>query len=1462
MSSKRTIHITNKGRVTASGIQMKNKIKDSVSNAFKAKGASAILAASFAALMGSAASAEVAFVRAVELANTLPPSNGWVADRSTPDTIAYGTVHGRDDVMTIGIDSVAVGADTFRRTEGVKQIIHNGTAAEVDVFLDSAWQNKAVRAGFWVSGETEAQDAASSWGIIEFVTGANVGPASNATTETGFRFWDSRNPGAWEMTTVDLTNLWGKWVTLRIELDVVGQKYDYFIDGVGVGSFPFESDDITKIREVIFQAYDYGADNEAGTLADGFSKDPYNVSWSALELDAQVATISEALSFAAPGAVLTVAPGTYAENIIIDKAGITLDGPGATIEVASGAAISIAADNVSLIGLDLVKTGSPAGYGIDVAGSGAVTRNNLTLSGISATNFNSGFKVNDTTSIDGLTVTSSRFNNNVFGWYLSKSPANGSTVTNVSVTDTSFNDNGSKGIYAEKLDNATFTNIEVINSGTDLVTWPPSNGVDINLKWSDYSNITIQDSFFQNGGLYTESLQGNLAGVLVIKARSDGSYASPAATLSNVQLLNNTFTASNPLSIVGVRLGEPTKDNAGPTNVTITGNVFSGYKTPLLNTTVSPLPATMVAANTFTDNHVKLVRGSTTPAVYTSFADAIAASADGDILDASGTFTGDITLAKPNLTLDGNSSTFMTGMVRVNAAGATVTGMDITNPAGLAGVYVKRVGGATITNNNLHAIGTTNAGNAIQAIYIEGGASGISDIEIRENDITNVGNPAAAYSNKGIHFGDAGSAAFTISQVEVVDNTISGVNAASNKGGYGISFNYGSSSTGVIDDLLIAGNEISAITGGWVHAIGLETHTTNTRVTSNTISNLTASGSDEAGIFFEKNPGITSMLITGNKITGATQGIASHPSMSALAVKAERNYWGGGSPTVSGPAIIDFNPWWTNPAMGPTHLSSYVAPAPTPPVVDPTVPTPGDVEEIVDTIVIPPADSGESISDEVIAVVQQAAAATTGLANNIVQNIATVDTNTAIDALATIGNVVNVSGNAATNTSGAGNAGGSTSTVASGATALNSFSSLLSAIDAKANDASAPAALSDVQKNAVQQATIQAAASAVQMLAAAPAAADKKEVLASLGKIISSNVNLGVPLTSAQSTTLLAAADQASSEDDDAETQLDNSIPLTPQNKDVISRDLLAEALQGSGVTAAELDTFLAELAAAINPADVNVGSTNGADALESGFNGAFGNDGAVSFNADTGTTSFTLGGGTSAQSLNGRTLHALTVERTIPGRVISSNVVASSFPDGVRLKGDGSAVITNNRIASVVVPASYDPINFYADLRKLGVTAVDTLGNVTIDDGGSFHFSGTFDYVGITSGGAAVASTKLVAPTGQDEADLNFVYQVVYRDGTLQNIQPYLIDDNFVASARGQGLVVSIDRNNGVVDVNGLRFRPSYFVDDHTAATLAFWNEAKDAHGMAYQPVDINLDGKVDYRVLSETGFQVAYGL
>ncbi|MGP1609904.1 MAG: hypothetical protein ACTS5G_04280, partial [Burkholderiales bacterium] len=125
-----------------------------------------------------------------------------------------------------------------------------------------------------------------------------------------------------------------------------------------------------------------------------------------------------------------------------------------------------------------------------------------------------------------------------------------------------------------------------------------------------------------------------------------------------------------------------------------------------------------------------------------------------------------------------------------------------------------------------------------------------------------------------------------------------------------------------------------------------------------------------------------------------------------------------------------------------------------------------------------------------------------------------------------------------------------------------------------------------------------------------------------------------------------------------------------------------------------------------------------------------------------------------------------------------------------------------------------------------------------------------------------AMTSTTLLAPTGQDETDPAYVYKVSYRDGTTQTIQPYLAEDNFVASIKGRGLVVSTNRNSGVVTVSGRRFRPSYFVDTHSPATLAYWNTKKDANGVAYQPVDVNADGVIDYRVLSVAGFQIAYGL
>ncbi|MDT8398012.1 MAG: right-handed parallel beta-helix repeat-containing protein [Pseudomonadales bacterium] len=553
-------------------------------------------------------------------------------------------------------------------------------------------------------------------------------------------------------------------------------------------------------------------------------------------------------------------------------------------------------------------------------------------------------------------------------------------------------------------------------------------------------------------------------------------------------------------------------------------------------------------------------------------------------------------------------------------------------------------------------------------------------------------------------------------------------------------------------------------------------------------------------------------------------------------------------------------------------------PVPEPVVApEPEVPIAGEVEDIVGTIVVPPAESGEGVSAAALEAVDQAATAARGLANTIAGRITEVNTDTAIDALGSIGQVVNVTGNVAANTRATGNATGAVSTASSGGAALSSFSSLLAAIDSNANGTAAPVVLTPVQKTAVQQATIQAVASAVQILTVTSGTTSRKTVLTDLGRIISSNVNLGVALTSTQADALLEAAEQATVPAGDAETQLETSIPIKPQNKGLISRDVLTEALAGSGVSPQEQDDFLMELAQAINPADINVGDLNGEEALSSGFNGALGGAaGSISFDAGTGVIGFTIGAGNvqalrvaQALTLDGQATdkpgaQAISVaERIIPGRVISSNVVAASFPDGIQVRGDGSVIITNQRLASIVVPASFDRINLFADLRNLGVTAVDSSGNLTIDDGGDFHFSGTFDYRGIIVGGTAVTNTTLSPPaSGDDESDPAFVYRVTYRDGTRQDIQPFLVEDDFVASIRSRGLSVITNRNNGRITVIGRQFRPSYFVDIHDAQTLAFWNEKKDDSGLAYRAIDINADGIMDFQVISGTTVQVAYGL
>ncbi len=327
-------------------------------------------------------------------------------------------------------------------------------------------------------------------------------------------------------------------------------------------------------------------------------------------------TIQAAIDAASSGDTINVSSGTYSEAVTVNQSALKLIGEGSGSTTISGHTFTIsasgtsAADNDRLVIQGVTITGA-TGHGIVLGSVSHVTLNDVystynSSSGLSLSNVNdliiqdSGFNHNTVAGLrlgtqeklDGLTVTNSHFDNNVFGIVVftvdSGTPDPSNDFTNVHISDTTFNNNTEKGLYFEKLSNATFDHITVDSSGTES-TYNANAGIDINLKRKAYSDITIQDSIITNSGAVGSGAAPGGAAI-TIKARDDApSYNSPAATLSNVTL-TRLIIINNP--VVGIRFGESAKNNATPTNVTVSYSRISGNPAGgLVNTTQASITA-------------------------------------------------------------------------------------------------------------------------------------------------------------------------------------------------------------------------------------------------------------------------------------------------------------------------------------------------------------------------------------------------------------------------------------------------------------------------------------------------------------------------------------------------------------------------------------------------------------------------------------------------------------------------------------------------------------------------------------------------------------------------------------------------------------------------------------------------------------------------------------------------------
>jgi hypothetical protein len=320
--------------------------------------------------------------------------------------------------------------------------------------------------------------------------------------------------------------------------------------------------------------------------------------WSDGNMNVPFATFELAMDAVVEGGTVFVAPGTYAENVVVDKQ-VSIIGSGS--EAGTGTTVTTPASFDNKEGVFQI-TGSgvsgspillqdlriePVGQaGISVGRFTEATATNvsdLTLENVHVIGTNTnpsteqerGLYVDLSSTLDNLTINNSAFDNLTYGWYFQKEvSADASTVSNVQVNNTSFNHNNHKGIYAEKLEDATFTGIDVRENGYDSSILPSyfmawSAGIDFNLKAGTYQNISIVDSSIMDNAA-DEAKEG--AG-LMIKARDDGAtYGAFPAELSGVLVQGCTISGNER----GVRIGEPGKDNAGPTDVTLENNQILG----------------------------------------------------------------------------------------------------------------------------------------------------------------------------------------------------------------------------------------------------------------------------------------------------------------------------------------------------------------------------------------------------------------------------------------------------------------------------------------------------------------------------------------------------------------------------------------------------------------------------------------------------------------------------------------------------------------------------------------------------------------------------------------------------------------------------------------------------------------------------------------------------------------------